>query len=216
VAGVVLYEPYEVIPRLNDLLLPADRMAEILERAAGERANVNGNDPITTPGTEMWRWATRFLREDPVLSELGWVLCRHGQIDGIRHDALRMKLVVINTDAATGMPSKQPQNCAEKGPAAEKAIAGNARRDQISLFGDESEADDPIAAYDFWYYCVHASEKYVSAEVSRPDVIVARTIRNFSERLIIAKPGDMPGLRKPDPVPEDFAEVEKPALVRKG
>ncbi len=210
------YEPYDVVPRLNELLLPIDRLVEVLERAAGERANVNDSDPITTPGTEMWRWATRFIREDITLRELGWVACRHGQIDGIRHDELKMKLVVINTDAATGMPSKMPINCADKGPAAEKAIENNARWAQMSLFGEEVEEVDPISLYDFWYFCVHASEKHVSGEVSRPDSMVARTIRNFSERLIVAKPGDMPGLRRPEPVPEDFAAVEKPTIVRKG
>ena len=190
-------------------------MVEILEKAAGERANVTSSDPITTPGTEMWRWATRFMRDDPVLRELGWVACRHGQIDGIRHDGLKMKLVVINTDAATGMPEKLPQNCADKGPAAEKAIKNNIKLDQLTMF-ESDEVDDPIAQYDFWYLCVHASERYISGEVSRPDAIVARTIRSFSERLIFVKPGDMPGLKRPSPVPEDFAEIDKPALVRKG
>lgn len=112
------------------------------------------------------------------------------------------------------MPGKLPQNCADKGPAAEKAIKNNIRRDQLTMFDLEDE-DDPIARYDFWYFCVHASEKCISGEVSRPDAILARTIRSYSERLIIVQPGDMPGLRRPEPVPEDFAEIEKPALVRK-
>lgn len=212
--SVVRHEPLDVGPRLDELLLPMAQLIDVLESAAGERANVTNSDPITTPGTEMWRWGTRFLRENPVLRDLGWVACRHNQIDGIRHDELKMKVVVINTDAATGMPSKQPQNCADKGPAAERAIENNFKRDQMSLFGREPE-DDPIASYDFWYFCAHASDKYVSGELSRPNEMSGRTIRNFSERLIVAKPGDMPGLRRPEPVPEDFAKIEKPTLLRK-
>lgn len=211
----VLFEDFEVIPRLSELRLPKEVMFDILDRATGERRNVTASDPITAPGYEMWRWATRYLRDHPQLQALGWVLCRHNQIDGIRNDVLKMKLVVINTDAYTGMPSKQPRNCADKGPAAETLIKNNAKHDQISMFDDEPELTDPIADYDFWYFCVHAGEKYVSGEVSRPDVIIAQTIRNFSERLIISRPGDMPGLRRPDTVPEDFADIEKPIVVRR-
>ena len=211
----VLYEPYEVVSRLSELHLPLEQMLEILGQAAGERANVTISDPITTPGTEMWRWATRFLRDDRRLQELGWIKCRHNQIDGIRNDTLEMKLAVITTDACTGMLSKMPRNCADKGPAAERFIKNNIKRDQGSLFGDEDGRDDPIANYDFWYFCVHASAKYVSGEISRPDAIVNKSIRSFSERVIVCKPGDMPGISRRDPVPEDFAEIEKPTIIRK-
>lgn len=89
---VVRFEPEDVSSRLSELRLPLERMRDVLEKAAGERANVTSSDPITTPGTEMWRWGTRFMRDDPVLRELGWIACHHGQIDGIRHDGLQMKL----------------------------------------------------------------------------------------------------------------------------
>jgi hypothetical protein len=214
--AIVLFEDFEVVPRLDELHLPNGVMLDILDRGAGERANVNGNDPITTPGTEMWRWCTRFLREEPRLSALGWVFCAHDRVEGIRNDRLKLKIVAVNTDACTGMPSKLPRNVAEKGPAAEKLIDNNFRGVQASLFGDVSPAPaDPISAYDFWYFCVHASEKYVSAEISRPDGIAGGIVNSFSERIILCKPGQKPGLRQPDPVPEDFAQVEKPTIVRR-
>ncbi|MGQ0660626.1 hypothetical protein [Sphingosinicella sp.] len=189
-------------------------MIDIFERALGERANVTASDPITTPGTEMWRWCTRFLRDHPRLQTLGWVVCRHNQIDGIRNDALKMKLVVINTDTHTGIVSKQPRNCADKGSAAELLVKNNHESDLGWLFEPEVE-DDPISRYDFWYLCVHAGERYVSAEISRPDLIISGTIRNFSERIILCKPGQIPGLRRPEPVPEDFAAIDKPIIIRK-
>ncbi|MEQ8507696.1 MAG: hypothetical protein RIB43_01725 [Rhodospirillaceae bacterium] len=211
----ILFEDFQVIPRLTELSLPKEVMLEIFEQALGERANVTASDPITTPGTEMWRWTTRFLRDSSELRERGWVACRYSQIDGIRNDELKIKLVVINTDSHTGMPSKMPRNSAQKGPAAEMLVRNNFQRDQGTLFKDESQLNDPVTHYDFWYFCVHTGENYVSAEISRPDLIVARTIRSFTERLILCKPGEMDGFSPRQPVPEDFAEIEQPAITRK-
>jgi hypothetical protein len=216
--AIVVFEEYEVIPELTGLRLPKDIMLDILDRGVGERRNVNSNDPVTTPGTEMWRWCTRFCREDAGLKELGWAHCTHDKLEGIRNDDLRIKLVVVNTDARTGMISKQPQNVAEKGPAVEKLIDNNYRSAQPSLFDKFNFAPqiDPISLYDFWYFCVHASDKYVSAEISRPDGIAGGIINSFSKRLILCQPGEKPGLRQPDPIPEDFAEIDKPMVVRRG
>jgi hypothetical protein len=72
--------------------------------------------------------------------------------------------------------------------------------------------DDP--AYDLWYYCIHLSEQFISIEVSRPTSEVAGVISDFSDRIIIAKPGEIPGIRRVI-VAEDFAELPKPQVSRR-
>jgi hypothetical protein len=209
-----MYEDAKVIPALTAMRLPRDILLDILDRTVGERSNVTASDPAGTGGSETRRWCVRFLRDEPGLKGLGWIPCTHAQIHGIRNDELKIKLAMINTDACTGMPEKSPRNIAEKGAVSEQLIKLNARSKEQSLF-DEAELY-PISKYDLWFYCIHIGEKYVSAEISRPDGIVAGFITSFSERIIICRPGDKEGLRaglggRP-PVPEDFAEVEVPRV----
>ena len=212
--AAVLIEDFEVIPRLVEYGLPKEIMLDNFDRAAGERAHVNANDPVNTPGNEMRRWMTRFLREDKRLQALGWVSCAHSQQEGIRNDKLKRKLVVLNTDARAGMPSKEPVSISDKGPTAERAIKGNEDRRQGLLFAAPA-ATDPFAGYDFLYFCVHASDKVLSAEISRPSELVGGFVAHYSERIMLSQPGEKPGLRRPGPVSEDFAEVEKPTIIRK-
>lgn len=206
---MLLVEDFEVLPRLLQLGLQRELLLDIFDRALGERSNVTESDPAGTGGLEMRRWCTRFLRDNPELRAWGWVACAHGQIEGIRNDELKVKFVVVNTDACTGMPEKQPRNVAEKGAASEKLIGRNAR--EQSLFG-EVAPDDPISDYDLWFFCVHAGDKYASAEVSRPNGMVGGIVSSFSDRIIICRPGDKDGLRRSPVVPEDFAEVDLPKV----
>ena len=210
----LLVEDYEVIPRCIQLGLPKEVVVDILDRAAGERARVNRNDPVSTSGNEMRRWLTRYLRENPSLKELGWVSCSHDQLEGVRNDRLKIRLVPMNTDANAGNPSKSPISISDKGPCAEKAIAGNEERRQVEMFARTKPAD-PLASYDFLYFCCHASDKSLSAEISRPSGLKAGFVNSYSERIILCQPGEKPGLRGPGVVPEDFAEIEKPSIVRK-
>jgi hypothetical protein len=72
--------------------------------------------------------------------------------------------------------------------------------------------DDPKD--DLWYYCLHVSEQCISLEISRPDSELCGIITNFSDRIIIAKPGEIPGIRRVA-ITEDFAVVPKPQVSRK-
>lgn len=212
----VLTEDFEVVPRLTELRLPKEVVLDIFDRAAGERASVNASDPVATPGNEMRRWMTRFLRDDPSLKELNWVACAHSQIEGVRNDELKIKLVPLNTDARAGMPSQQPISVSERGPSAEKLITANSMRGYVDMFGNAYEpAPDPLADYELWYFCVHASERSLSAEISRPVGLTAGFVSSFSERIILCQPGEKPGLRRAGSVAEDFAEIEKPTIIRK-
>jgi hypothetical protein len=113
------------------------------------------------------------------------------------------------------MPSKVPVSVSDKGPAAERAIKRNEDRRQGRLFVESDSTADPLADYDFLYFCTHASDKSLSAEISRPSGLISGFVASYSERIILCRPGAKPGLRHQSPVVEDFAEVEKPTIIRK-
>jgi hypothetical protein len=119
---------------------------------------------------------------------------------------------VCNTDSYTGIISKTPRNIAEKGAVSCKLIERNSGQQAFAFI--EPDTDD-YSKYDFWNFCIYATNHAVAAEISRPDEIVGDFIRHFSDRVILCKPGDKPGLRRPGPVPEEFAEIEKPTLICK-
>lgn len=67
---------------------------------------------------------------------------------------------------------------------------------------------------DLWYYCIHLSEQHIAIELSRPTLQVGGIITDFSDRIIIARPGEIPGIRRVL-VSEDFAELPKPQVSRR-
>lgn len=212
----VLAQTPEVETRLDEWSLPRDILLDIFDRAIGERANVTSSDPVNTGGNEMRRWMTRFLRDDGLLKSLGWVSCDADQLEGIRNDQLKIKLVQLNTDARTAVPSKMPNSISERGPAAYKRIMANEDRRQGNLFFiNGRDIADPFFDYDFLYFCTHVSGEMVSAEVSRPSELRSGFVTSFSERVILTQPGERPGLRRGNVVIEEFAVVEKPQITRK-
>lgn len=197
-----------VVPLLTKIRLPRWIMIDLSSQIAGERANVTDDDPPTATGYETWRWGTRFCREDKTLKGLGWVPCEKDQISGIKNDALKLKLVICNTDSNTGNPFKAPKNLSEKGPASCKLIGKNSSQIDMGFPHDDD------AGYDLWYYCSFYCERYISIEVSRPSGETAGVVSSFSDRIIIAKPGELPGIRR-HVVPQEFADVPRPTVTRK-
>src|SRR3546814_1208452 len=104
-------------------------------------------------------------------------------------------------------------NVADKGPAAARLVERNIGQETFSFI--QTELPSPLDSYGLWYFCLHIGDAYISAEISRPNLIVANTIRDYSERIMLCRPGEMAGLRPRIVVPEDFAQIDKPAIVRK-
>lgn len=214
--SIVKYQDFEVLPHLEAMCLPREIMLDIFDKALGEWANVNDDDPVETRLDEMRRWMTRYLRTDPRLKELGWAKCKHGKIEGIKNDVLGLKLAVANTDARTGVISKLPSNTCKKGPQTKLLTEQNAAVSEPDLFGYvKGVSDDPVDKYDFWCFCAHATDESKSAEISRPTDFVGGFVRDFSTRIILIEPGQYPGRKNPVPVPEEFAEIELPSISRK-
>jgi len=196
-----------VVPLLTKMRLPHAVLLELASKIAGERANVAEHEPANVAGFETWRWGTRYFREDGTLKGLDWLLCDRDQVSGIRNDALGIKLVVCGTDGNTGNPFKSPRNISEKGPASCRLIGKNTGQMKLGFVADEPHDD-------LWYFCLWPGEQYISIEVSRPNSEIAGVVTSFSDRIIVAKPGEIPGIRKVV-VPQEFAEVPKPQVSRK-
>jgi hypothetical protein len=203
----VYVEETVVVPLLTQMRLPRWVLLELASKIGGERANVAAHEPPPVAGFEKWRWGTRYCREDQTLKDGGWVLCDRDQVSGIRNAELGIKLVVLATDPNTGNPFKAPKNVTEKGPASCRLIGRNTGQMKLGFIQDEPQDD-------LWYFCLHLSEQYISIEVSRPNSEFGGLITSFSDRIIIAKPGEIPGIRRVV-VAEDFAVVPKPQVSRK-
>jgi hypothetical protein len=198
-----------VVPMLTRMMLPRWILLEMATKIGGERANVAPNEPPQVAGFETWRWGTRFFREDLALKELGWIQCDENQVSGIRNERIDIKLVVCSTNANTGNSLKAPKNISIKGPASCRLIDANNGQ---GTFGFLPINDPPSC--ELWYYCIHLSERYISIELSRPTLQLGGIITDFSDRIIVARPGEIPGIRMID-VPEDFADLPKPQVSRR-
>lgn len=197
-----------VVPMLTRMMLPRWVLLEMATKIGGERANVAPNEPPQVAGFETWRWGTRFFREEATLKESSWISCDENQVAGIRNERLKLKLVVCSTNGNTGNPERHPKNISMKGPASCGLIDKNNGQEAFSFM----PADPP--SFDLWYYCIHLSEKCISIEVSRPIAQSSGIITDFSDRIIIAKPGEIPGIRRVI-VSEEFAEIPKPQVSRR-
>lgn len=194
----------EVVPLLSQMKLPRWAMLEIASQVAGERANVSPLDAPPVVGFETWRWGTRYSREHEELKKLGWRPCEKDQVSGIANDELKIKLVFCNTSANTGTV-RSPRNINGKGPAGCRLISNNSG--QMSFLPIEE-------VHDLWYFCCYFCDSYISAEISRPDAEVGGIITHFSDRIIIARPHEIPGIRR-HKVPEEYADVPRPTVTRK-
>lgn len=203
----VYLDEAEVVPLLSRMKLPRWALLDLASMTAGERANVAEHEPPPVIGFETWRWGTRFCRENDTLKDLGWLLCDGDQVSGIRNESLRIKLVVCSADANTGNPSKAPKNTTRRGPASCRLIKRNNGQMKFGFITDDRQDE-------LWYFCMHFSEKCISVEVSRPNSEIAGIITNFSDRIIVAQPGEIPGIRR-TAVAEDFADVPRPKISRK-
>jgi hypothetical protein len=197
----------EVALILNQMRLPRPVILDLTSKVGGERANVAPDEAPIVAGFESWRWALRFSRENDTLNKLGWVSCDKDQVRGIRHPGLGIKLVPSNTDGNTGNQYKFPRNISERGPSGCKLIHQNS--DQLNLSFIKEEPHDQL-----WWWCFWFSEQCTAIEISRPNLEIGGVVTNYSDRIIIAKPGDIPGIRR-FTVPQDFAEVPKPKVTRK-
>lgn len=181
-AARIRAEEWDVNARLRELRIPREALLETVRAAVAAYGGCTDNDPPGAKGYETYRAGTRHLRVEALPLDNGWERDNAGNFCSIRNDEIAVKIVVLNTDDATGDVVKTPKNRREKGIEHERAIEG------ISKFLPGMEPEDEVL-HAIWYLCLHISEEKVLAELSRPSALDGGFIVDWEERIILVAPG---------------------------
>jgi hypothetical protein len=189
----------EVNNRLERLGVTREKLLEVIEAMLAARADCTPNDPPGARGWSSWRMGTRRMREE-FLVEDGWERDETDQISSIVNKKLGVRIVVANTDNATGIDHEGyiPQNSSKKGTVTDRAVHAN----QMSFMDklDESlnvvtlktsaKAFGPIITF---YLCVYNEGDEFRAELSCPVGLDGGFFTDFVERIFLNSSDDGDG-----------------------
>lgn len=186
---------------------------EVFRRAAqmgfAERANCNMFDPVTTPGTEAWRYPTRYIRS--ACHDEGWRLDNPKNLPLAISDKYEINLTVSSGDEVTGLVylSRQPKTKNPKGSILEAAVTRNVH--QAPLFPDLEPENirefHHTMGYPTWVFLLHINDDEIRAELSLPNEMDGSDhITGWAERIIIS-------VMPPDVIGEDFEPDTGPDIL---
>lgn len=192
---LVVKNPIQVTNRLADLGWSMDDLLEVVSAMVRAKNGCTDNHPAGAPGWFAWAEGIRRMREFGLPRGLA-----RADADGIPWtlDKLRgVRFAVANTDDATCVAGRTPQNRSKKGPGTDRAIESN----QMSLFDHLPERSVvPITRVRSrpgiivsWYLCVYCVGDVVHAELSCPVETEAGFFAGFAERIFLL------GGEAPDP-----------------
>lgn len=180
--------------RLRELGASRQGLLQAVKAAVVGYDGCTDNDPPGARGYETYRCGTRDLRA--ALSADGFERDDKGNLASAVNKKTGVRIVVLNTDDATGDLTRTPANRRGKGVLHERAIEGT------TGWFEGMEPEDQ-ENFDIWYLCVFVSGEKVTAELSRPDAIVGGFIVAWKERIILVRPGEWDRL--------DFGSLEDDA-----
>jgi hypothetical protein len=188
---IVRTASWDVAQRLADFGITRDQILEVVRACVSGAGNVTENDPPGTHGWETYRFGVRRLRE--MLRPDGWERDNTDGLATIVSDQLSMRIAVANTDNATGIPDRLPQNRNKKGPTAERAAATNhALLPGVAwpLAVKRQTGAVSVTEQITWHLCIYVDGDDVRAELSLLDEIESGFFIGWQERIIILQPGD--------------------------
>lgn len=195
-AALVRSNPVEVQNRLAQFGFTLAELLEVVDAMAAGRNGCTENDPIGAPGWTAYKDGTRRLRE--IARSKGWEKDDSDQVPWVLSRGIGIRIAVCNTDDATGVEERSPQNRNRKGPAADNSVEGN----QGSLFDYREDAKivsitvpgkQPGVVVS-WYLCVYSDGDARRAELSCPIAAEGGFFTDFHERIILIGPDD-PGTK---------------------
>lgn len=186
---VIIKKPIEVANRLDARFsLSREQLLDVIGVMVGARRDCTDNDPAGSVGWASYQHGTRRLREVSMPS--GYRKDATDQIEAAAHDKLKIKIVIANTNAGTGLEEYEPKNLSQKGAATDRAISPN-QTTFISLL----EAQPGVVnirlqntdknGYLTWYFCLYHDGDEVRAELSLPKDVENGFFKDFIERIII-------------------------------
>lgn len=174
----------------KELGLERDPLLRVVHTCVSHYALVTDNDPPSAYGWVPWRWGTRDLRDWLVPGGGGWVKDEDGNLSSVRNDGRKLRLIVLNTDDATGIldADRGPRNRNKKGILHQRAM----RDPKAWLPGLPNPFEQP--AHDVWYLCLFIDGEHVRAELSRPLRIEGGFIVEWQERILLVGKGEWDSL----------------------
>lgn len=206
----ILYHGKEAADRILEL---TGLSIEVFRRAAqiayAERANCNMFDPTTTPGTEAWRHATRYVRH--MAFDLGYRLDDPKNLPLVISDALEINITVSSGDDATGLmfSTREPKTKNPKGAILGAAVRRNLDQEELfpELVPTEVVSFGKTAGYPTWVFLIYVTDEEIRAELSLPSSMDGRDhINGWSQRVIIP-------VTPPDDIGEDFEPEVGPDIL---
>jgi hypothetical protein len=190
----IFKNPVEVGNRLEELGIPPGPLLEAAEAMVSARADCTPNDPPGARGWSSWKLGTRRVREE-LLTEDGWEKDETDQISSILNKALGIRIVVSNTDDATGIEHNEriPQNRSKKGAATDRVVQVNQGsffhilEDSLKVVHLKSAPKKAIPIVT-WYLCVYNEGEEFRAELSSPVGLDGGFFTDFVERIILIGP----------------------------
>lgn len=174
---VVLREVWDVDLRLDQLKLNRKGLLIARDVAMQERANATPFHCSNAPGTFSYHHGTWAIRDQFV--DKDWSICRLDGIEGIRNEALKIKVAFSNVDLACD-DDHVPKPRSEKGAGAERAASGG-------LFGYLPHyAPEPVDDFALYYLMV---DQDGAVELTRP-VVSNGTFETPIERIYLSDGGD--------------------------
>ena len=199
---IILREPWEVEPRLQELSLDRVGLLRIADMARNEGANATPFHCANAPGTFSYQYGTFYLRREYVGET--WRVDRSEGVEGIWNSAARTRIVYSNVDVCCN-DDHGPKPRSKKGSGAERVC-------QTGLFDGWPQYAPRPTGPDATYYLMVAEDGAV--ELTRP-VIANETFGPYIERLYLRFGGD-DDTRAVRPLDEDDAVADfDPQVARK-
>lgn len=182
-----IQNPIAVNNELEDLGLDRENLLTAVDLVVTARNNCTENDARSARGTQSYLTGTRVLRD--IFCRKGWEKCDEGGMECIYHPKLQLKVMMVNTNDATGLneDGKQPQNRNKKGPQTDQAVSMN----QLCFWPDVEAVEKVIhlnqqpGGIQHWFFMVYAEGDVVRAELSYPESVKGGFFTTFRKRIIL-------------------------------
>lgn len=172
--------------KLAELSLEEELLVVALQRGITEKLTAMFADPKTAGGYDLWRYATRYLREQ--LHARGWIISDRNNVALVRDPVNGTILIVCSGDSQTGsLIGEQPRTRRSKGD----FFLDISEVLSTDLFGHDVIGTRRIAAphSKVWlllhYHDGFGAEQVFRAELSRPYEAVSGMITKWAERVIL-------------------------------
>lgn len=211
---LVYSTPVERRKRLEKLGIDEQTLVVALQRGVAEKMTALFYDPRTAGGYDLYRYATRHVREQQYA--LGWEIKDSNNIALVRDPINETILIVCSGDAQTGMLiGEQPKTKRSKGD----LFLEISQVLQTDLFGHDVVQKRRVAPPEskVWlllhYHEGEGANQVLRAELSRPFEAEGGMITRWAERIILHAP--LPGQVADDFIADDTGPTFTPSVVVK-